>query len=175
MEVGGPAWGRGSWSLMILEVLSNPSHSVILLFYKCFQGGSIHSIAGQPVPVSHHSHSNEFLPDILSKSALFQFRTISSHPVATCPSKKPLPSFPVSPLYSVCFTLKYAQMWCCTHESMLFLHPFPISPLHLSTCAIMAKNYSYFTCFPILIISLFWGYWGWNASTYDCAQPWEGI
>jgi len=32
---------------------------------ECFQGGgSIHSLSGQPVPVSHHPHSKEFLPDI---------------------------------------------------------------------------------------------------------------
>ena len=83
---------------MILEVLSNPSHSVILLFYKCFQGGSIHSIAGQPVPVSHHSHSNEFLPDILSKSTLFQFTAISPHPISTSASKRSIPSFTIGPL-----------------------------------------------------------------------------
>ena len=30
VEVGGPACGRGGWSLMILEVNSNLGHSVIL-------------------------------------------------------------------------------------------------------------------------------------------------
>ena len=33
MEVGGPACARGGWSLMILEVPSNQSHSVTLWFY----------------------------------------------------------------------------------------------------------------------------------------------
>jgi len=31
MEVDGPACGSGGWNLMILEVPSNPSHSMILL------------------------------------------------------------------------------------------------------------------------------------------------
>ena len=31
-EVGGPAWGRRGWRFMILEVPSNPGHSVILWF-----------------------------------------------------------------------------------------------------------------------------------------------
>ena len=29
-----------------------------------FQGGSIHNLTGQPVPVSHQPHSKEFLPVI---------------------------------------------------------------------------------------------------------------
>jgi len=29
-----------------------------------FQGGGIHNFSGQPVPVPHHPHSKEFLPNI---------------------------------------------------------------------------------------------------------------
>ena len=36
VEVGGPACGGGRWSFMILEVVSNPSHSTILWFYDHF-------------------------------------------------------------------------------------------------------------------------------------------
>ena len=60
-------------------------------------GRGIHSLAGQPVPVSHQPHSKEFLPDIQSKSTLFQFKATSPCPVTTCPYKKSLPSFPVGP------------------------------------------------------------------------------
>ena len=36
----------------------------------------------------------------------------------------------------------------CATRSMLLLHPFPISPLHLPTCATTVRNYSFFkTCF----------------------------
>ena len=35
------------------------------------QGGGSHSFSGQPGPVSHHPHGEEFLPNISSKSALF--------------------------------------------------------------------------------------------------------
>jgi len=46
---------------------------------------------------SHHPHSKEFLTNIYSKFILFQFKVISSCPVASCPYKKFLPSFPVGP------------------------------------------------------------------------------
>ena len=46
----------------------------------------------------HHLHSKEFLPNIQSKSILFQFKTISPCAVATRPQKKFLPSLPVGPL-----------------------------------------------------------------------------
>ena len=65
---------------------------------ECFPGGGIHNLSGQPVPVSHHPHSKEFLPNTQSKSALFQFKTISPRPVTTCPSKKSFPSLSVGPL-----------------------------------------------------------------------------
>ena len=29
---------------------------------RTLEGGGIHSLSGQPVPVSHHPHSEEFLP-----------------------------------------------------------------------------------------------------------------
>jgi len=29
-----------------------------------FQGGDIHSFSGQPVPVLHHPHGEEFLPNV---------------------------------------------------------------------------------------------------------------
>ena len=58
----------------------------------------MHSLTGQPAPVSHHPHSKEFLPNISSKSTLFQFKVISPPPDATCPYKKSLPGFPVAPL-----------------------------------------------------------------------------
>jgi len=53
---------------------------------------------GLPVPSSHHPHRKECLPNIWSKSTLFQFKAISPYPVTTCPYKKSLPSFPVGPL-----------------------------------------------------------------------------
>jgi len=31
-----------------------------------FQGGSSHSFSGQPVPVFHHPHGEEFLPKYIS-------------------------------------------------------------------------------------------------------------
>jgi len=52
--------------------LDQVAHSPIQPGLECFPGGGIHSLTGQPVPVSHHPHSEEFLPIISSKSALFQ-------------------------------------------------------------------------------------------------------
>ena len=40
----------------------------------------------------YHSHSKEFLPNIQSKFTIFQFKTISPCPVATCLQKKSLSS-----------------------------------------------------------------------------------
>ena len=45
------------------------------------QGWGSHSLSGQPVPVSHHPHSKEFLPYVQSKPTLFQFKAIASSPV----------------------------------------------------------------------------------------------
>ena len=56
------------------------------------------STSEQPVPVSHYPLSKEFLPYIESKSALFQFKTITSHPITTLPDKESLLIFPVGPL-----------------------------------------------------------------------------
>ena len=36
----------------------------------CFKEGGIHNLTGQPVSVSHHPHSKEFLPNIYCKSSL---------------------------------------------------------------------------------------------------------
>jgi len=36
-----------------------------------YQRRGIHSFSGQPISVLHHPHGEEFLPNILSKSALF--------------------------------------------------------------------------------------------------------
>ena len=74
------------------------AHSSIQPGLECFQGGGIHSLLGQPVPVSHHPHSNALLPNIQSKSTLFQFQAISPRPVATCPHETSLPSFSVAPV-----------------------------------------------------------------------------
>ncbi|KAK4813670.1 hypothetical protein QYF61_017637, partial [Mycteria americana] len=61
---------------------------------KHFQGWGIHNFSGQPVPVPHHPHSEEFLPYILSKSTtLFQFKAITPCPITTSPCKKSLSSF----------------------------------------------------------------------------------
>jgi len=45
------------------------------------QGGGIHSLAGQPVPVPHHPHSEEFLPFIYSKATIFQSKAITPCPI----------------------------------------------------------------------------------------------
>ena len=63
-----------------------------------FQGGGIHNLPGQPVPVSHHTHGQEFLPNIQFNTTLFQFKAISSFLVTTCPYKKYFPIFPAGPL-----------------------------------------------------------------------------
>ena len=53
----------------------------------------------QPVPEPHRRHSEEFLPNISSKSTLCQFKVMCSPCAAsTSPYKKSLSSFPVRPL-----------------------------------------------------------------------------
>ena len=63
-----------------------------------FQGGGSHSFSGQPVPVPHHPHGEEFLPYIESKSSLFQFKAITPCSITTLPNKKSLSSFLVGRL-----------------------------------------------------------------------------
>lgn len=45
-------------------------------------GVGIHSSPGQPVPVSHPSHSTESLPHVQSKLTLSQFKTVTPNPVS---------------------------------------------------------------------------------------------
>ena len=78
--------------------LDQVAHSPIHPGLEYSQGAGIHNFGGQPVLVSHHPHIKEFLPNIKSKSTLFQFETVSPCPVATYPYKKSLHSFPVGPL-----------------------------------------------------------------------------
>ena len=52
------------------------------------QGRGIHSLSGQPVPASHHSHSKEFPPDIQPKSSLLQLKTFSLCPAVIYPCKE---------------------------------------------------------------------------------------
>jgi len=61
------------------------------------QGGGSHSFSGQPGPGPHHLHGEEFLPNISSKSAIFEFRAIPPCPVTAPPCEKPLSILPVSP------------------------------------------------------------------------------
>jgi len=67
---------------------------------ECFQGWGIYHLSGQPVPVFHHPHSEEFLPYVQSKSTLFQSKTATPYPVSTGPAKMFVPIFLLSPLLS---------------------------------------------------------------------------
>lgn len=72
------AWfGRERSSSSNLSTVCNGMPSTRLRFPRVqsnlalnFQGGEMHSLSGQTVPVPHHPRSNEFLPNILSKSLL---------------------------------------------------------------------------------------------------------
>ena len=44
--------------------LDQVAYSPIQPGLECFQGGGIHKVTGQPVPVSHYTHSKEFLSNI---------------------------------------------------------------------------------------------------------------
>ncbi|KAK4811770.1 LOW QUALITY PROTEIN: hypothetical protein QYF61_005338 [Mycteria americana] len=75
--------------------LDQVAQSLIQPGLEPFQGGGIHNCSGQPVPVPHNTHSKEFLPNIESKSTLFQFNTVTPRPITTLPDKGSLPIFPV--------------------------------------------------------------------------------
>ena len=59
---------------------------------ECFQGGGIHNLTGQPVPVSHYPyHKKPF--------CLYISFSLKPFPlVLSCPYDRSLPSFPVGPL-----------------------------------------------------------------------------
>jgi len=61
------------------------------------QGGGSRNFSEQPMPGPHHPQSKEFLSYIQSKSTLFQFKTITPCPIATCPCKMSLSSSLVGP------------------------------------------------------------------------------
>ena len=62
------------------------------------QGWGIHNLSGQPVPVPHHPHGEEFLHNVQSKPTLCQLKTITPHPITTFPDKESLCILPVGPL-----------------------------------------------------------------------------
>jgi len=77
-----------------------------------FQGGGSHSFSGQPVPVPHHPHSEEFPSYIYSKSTVFQFKAMTPCPLPTCPCKMSLPSSLVGPLQVLEGCTKVSTSYC---------------------------------------------------------------
>ena len=66
-------WLEGTFKIIQLQPpyyrqghlpLDQVAESPIQPSLDCFQGGGIHGLSGQPVPVPHHAHSKEFLPNI---------------------------------------------------------------------------------------------------------------
>ena len=106
--------------------LDQVAHSPIQPGLECFQGEGIDNLCGQPVPLSDHSHGKECLPNIYSKSTLFQFKTLSPYPVTAYPFKKSLHRFPVDPF-------RYCDM--SQHTTDVLGHPKMPHPLYLERCS----------------------------------------
>lgn len=120
-----PGMDRGT-SHQVVQGLIQPG------FENC-QGWS--NLPGQPVPVSHHTHSKNFLPDIETKFLLLQLVPSIPCPITAVPGEEPLSSLPLGLLhilegcYEVPTKLSFLQaeqphLGCLSH-SVLF--PFPLS------------------------------------------------
>jgi len=68
------------------------------------QGLGIHNFSVQPESGPHHTHSLEFLPDIKSKSLLFQYKAIIPCPMTTLPLEESLIIFSLIVCTDICKT-----------------------------------------------------------------------
>lgn len=55
---------------------------------RTFLGMSIHNFSLQPVPLSQHPNSKEFLLTVQSKHTFFQFKAIPPYPITICTHKR---------------------------------------------------------------------------------------
>lgn len=73
------------------------TQSLVQPFFKHFQGWISHNFPGQFVPVPHHPHGKEFLPNIYSESSLFECKTLPLI-LSLLSIIDSLPIFPLGPL-----------------------------------------------------------------------------
>lgn len=85
---------------------------------KGFQGWGIFHLSGQlalDASVFHHSHHKKFLRYILSKSTLFQFKTITLLPFVL--SQQGLPKGCITVMYTLRFILRNNLPFCLLLET----------------------------------------------------------
>jgi len=62
--------------------------------FEYLQGGRLHNLSGQPVPVLGHPHSKKVLLNVLRGPPIFPFVPITSGPPATEKSLSPSSLYP---------------------------------------------------------------------------------
>jgi len=83
--------------------------------FEHLQGQWLHHLPGQPIPIHHHSFSEEIFLHIQSELPVVQLEAIHSHPITATQEKRPAPASLQSPFRESCETCR-----------ILFL-PFPLS------------------------------------------------
>lgn len=101
---------------------------------KHLQRRGIHICTAQHTLVPHHPHSIEFLPNIQSKSTLFQFKAIPSYTISTRLWEKSLSSFLVDSLQIVdsCKSSKDKQVISYIRVTRLSLQQKPSHLLYMA-------------------------------------------
>ena len=54
----------------------------VQMAFEYLQGGRLHNLSGQPVPVLSNPHSKKVFPDVQTGPPVFQFVPIASGPVS---------------------------------------------------------------------------------------------
>ena len=69
-----------TWSNRLLKHLELLTQDHVQAAFEDLQGGIPNNLSGQPVPVLHHPHSTEVIPDVQREPLVFQSVTIASCP-----------------------------------------------------------------------------------------------
>lgn len=112
IETGRGLWGSSGPILHLrwghLELIAQ---DYIHMFFEYLQGGRLHSLPWQPVPMLSHPHGKKVLPDVQMGPPVFQVMLIASGPLA---SSTPLKRAWLHPFFAV-------SIW-------VFVHITDISP-----------------------------------------------
>ena len=110
--------GKDLWDHLVQSLpcpLNHVPQCHIHTFLEHLQGQWLHHLPGQPIPIHHHSFSEEIFLHIQSELPVVQLEAIHSHPITATQEKRPAPASLQSPFRESCETCR-----------ILFL-PFPLS------------------------------------------------
>ena len=82
VEVGQDLWtSSGPTPLLRQGHLEPVAQDRVQVAFEYLQGGRLHNLSGQPVPVLSHPHSKTVFSEVQREPSVFQFVPVSSGPV----------------------------------------------------------------------------------------------